>query len=705
MSTSLFKYIPFNVAQMTSDIEQGRLALPDIQRPFVWPMTKVRDLLDSMYQGFPVGQVMFWRTGAEPGMRQIGTEDKPLSVPDHLIVDGQQRLTSLYAVTTGRTIVREDFSQTRIRIAFNPFTEQFAVPDATTDKQVEWLADITPLFDDAYETVENYIDRLEQVQDEITKAERKHLSSVFNRVSSLASYPFSVVELDSTADEEQVAEIFVRINSEGVVLNQADFILTLMSVFWEKGRRQLEDFAHAAKTPSATEPSPFNWYLQPQPAQMLRVTVAVAFRRAVLKQVYSVLRGKDVDTGKSDPARTRGQFEHMQRAQEQVLDLTNWHEFLQVLERAGFRGAKMISSDNTVIYTYALWLIGRTEYGVPLDSLREVMARWFFMASITSRYTGSFESQFERDLGLLSEISPNDARGFAQCLDHVVDNTLTGDFWTITMPEALATSASKSPALLAYIAALNILDADPLLSTGKVRSRLDPNILAKKGIERHHLFPKQYLRRHLGITDTKAINQIANMALVEWSDNIRISDRSPATYWPEQIDDKKRHAGLTAARLERQRHWHALPDDWSTQDYWEFLRHRRTMMAAVVREGFALLRSDGYDPTYPEPATPTVTTPTRSWTNYGVSVRQLIEAGLLSAGTTLLPAQDDLDAIAEVLPDGRIEIDDEIHDSPSGAARTARGGGTNGWTFWIADTSGGPCSLAELRQELLDHEL
>jgi Protein of unknown function DUF262 len=145
MSNSLFKYIPFQVLQVTAAIDQGTLALPDIQRPFVWPTTKVRDLLDSMYRGFPVGQVMFWQTGAEPGVRQIGIGGKSVPVPYHLIVDGQQRLTSLYAVTTGKPIVREDFTEARIKIAFNPFTQLFAVPDATTEKQVEWLADITPL--------------------------------------------------------------------------------------------------------------------------------------------------------------------------------------------------------------------------------------------------------------------------------------------------------------------------------------------------------------------------------------------------------------------------------------------------------------------------------------------------------------------------------------------------------------------------------
>jgi len=245
---------------------------------------------------------------------------------------------------------------------------------------------------------------------------------------------------------------------------------------------------------------------------MLRVTAALAFRRAVLKHVYSALRGKDIETGKSDPIRRDAQFQRLQQAQEQVLDLTNWHEFLQCLERAGFRGAKMISSQNAIIYSYALWLIGRVDYAVSLDRLREVMARWFFMSTVTARYSGSFETQVEKDLSLLRDVTAGDANGFCSRLSQVVSDTLTNDFWAITLPNGLATSAAKSPALLAYIAVLNVLDADPLLSTGKVRSRLDPTVTAKKGIERHHLFPREYLRKHLGVTDTKAINQIANMS-------------------------------------------------------------------------------------------------------------------------------------------------------------------------------------------------
>lgn len=697
MSGNLFKYIPFSVTQLTSAIDSGTLALPDIQRPFVWPQTKVRDLLDSMYRGFPVGQLMFWQTGAEPGVKQIGTDTKPISVPFHLIVDGQQRLTSLYAVMLGKPVLRDDFTEQTIKVAFNPFTEQFAIPDATTTRQVEWLSDITPLFNSFLDTVESYVAKVREVR-EVSEDERRHLFNVFDRVRDLSSYQFSVVELDANADEEQVAEVFVRTNSEGVVLNQADFILTLMSVFWEKGRKQLEDFARAAKKPSLSTASPFNWYIHPQPAQLLRVSAAVAFRRAVLKHVYSALRGRDVETGQSDPAKREAQFARFATAQEKVLDLTNWLEYLHVLERAGYRGSKMISSENAILYTYALWLIGREECNVPLDRLREVMARWFFMASITARYSGPFESQMEKDLAQLKGVTTAD--DFCRIIDRIVSDTLTPDFWNITLPNELGTSASKSPALLSYIAALNILDADPLLSTGKVRSWLDPAITAKKGIERHHLFPRAYLRNHLGITDIKSINQIANMALVEWSDNIKISDQPPSEYWPEQVAAKSRSAGLTEDRLARQNHWHALPDGWQHMEYDNFLDERRRLMADVVHEAFDRLKETGYQPEYPttdttqeapqsadEPLTP----PT--------SLRDLLLTGALAPGTTLVPTRDGFDTTGELNADGTITVDEVTYDSPSGAGRAVTGYAVNGWTFWLADTPDGLRRLDRIRQD------
>ena len=698
MTMTLFKDTTYTVSGLIDDIRQGDVALPDIQRPFVWDGAKVRDLLDSMYKGFPVGYLLFWETGAEAGARQIGVDAKQ-KAPKLLIVDGQQRLTSLYAVMAGAKIIRDDYSETRIRIAFRPADATFAVADAAIDKDPEFIPDISALWmpGERRNVVRGFLRGLNEKR-ALDESETDRLDEAISRVHDLRDYPFKAVELASTVEEEQVAEVFVRINSEGVTLNQADFILTLMSVFWEKGRRQLEDFSRGCKVPTLSAASPFNWYIQPSPAQMLRVSVALAFRRAVLKQVYSVLRGKDMETGKLDPARRTAQFSRLQQAHEKVLDLTNWHEFLQCLERAGFRGSKMISSDNAVLFTYALWLFGRVDYGVPLDRLREVIARWFFMAHTTGRYSGSFETQFERDAARLSDLEPGDADGYVSILAKTVDDTLTADYWAITLPNDLATSASKSPALLAYIAALNILDADALLSTGKIRARLDPAITARKGIERHHLFPRAYLRSHLKVTDNREINQIANMALVEWADNIAISDDAPDVYWPAQTGVKK----LLDPMLDRQLYWHALPEGWQHMAYPTFLTERRKLMAHVVRDAYSRLAESGYSPAYP-PAdlSQANTEPGAVRARYSVTITDLIAADLLQVGTTLRPTLRNLDVLATVLPDGKIASGDEIYATPSAASDAAGNTSTNGWTFWLADTTDGQFTLAALREQFL----
>ena len=696
MPRTLFRTTRFDLDLLVKNIDRGDVALPDIQRPFVWSTAKVRDLFDSMLKGFPVGYLLFWATEAPVGTRQIGTDSKEEKVARWLIVDGQQRLTSLYAVLSGHPVVREDYREGRIRLAFRPQDARFEVTDAAIEKDPEFLADITPIFDDYKATVRGYFERLEASRGTLAAAERDHLDDQFDRVRDLGSYPFEVVELDAAMNEEEVADVFVRINSEGVPLNRADFILTLMSVFQEASRRQLEAFARAAKQPQAGTASPFNWYIQPQPDQLLRVVVALAFRRAVLNHAYSLLRGKDLETGEVTPERRDAQFAQLQTAQSRVLDLLNWHEFLACLERAGFRGSKMISGENAVLYSYALWLIGRVDYNVPLTTLRDVIARWFFMAHTTSRYSGSFETRFEADVSRLAGIAAGDSAGFVAALNRIIDDTLTSDYWTITLPNDLATSAAKSPALLAYVAALNIHDADVLLSNTKVRSRLDPAITLKKGIERHHLFPKEYLRKKLGIQDVRQINQIANFALVEWSDNIAISDSAPPDYWPEQLAEKS----LSLGQLDAHRYWHALPDGWEDLGFDEFLTARRQLMARVVRDAFTRLTDANYVPTYP--ATQVGAAPALQLGLSEVSLRDLIDSDVLPAGTLLIGSGSESGPVATVLPDGNVYMDGETFSSPSAAATLVRGYQVNGWDFWAADRPEGRVRLKVLREQLAE---
>ena len=430
------------------------------------------------------------------------------------------------------------------------------------------------------------------------------MGEALDRLYDLHQYPFTALELAPDLDEEQVAEVFVRINSKGVTLNQADFILTLMSVFWEEGRADLETFSRHSRAPAAGGVvSPFNYFIQPGPDQLLRVAIALGFRRGRLKNAYSVLRGRDVDTGQfSDEARER-QFAHLREAQSAVLNVSHWHDFMRCLIQAGYRSDRMVTSENALLYTYGLYLIGLRDYGVDRSTLRDTIARWFFMSSLTGRYTSSPETSIESDLNLLREVVTPDQ--FVAMLDGIVDETLTGDYWEITLPNALATSASRSPALFAYLASLCVLDAPVLFSKLRCSALLDPAIQGtRNAVERHHLFPRAYLEAG-GISGIQQINQIANYALVEWWDNAEISHAAPGDYWPAYCErmlnptaEKSRRFG--AADVGAMTHAHALPDDWHLLPYADFLAKRRRLIAGVIREGFERLKGADLPDAEPE---------------------------------------------------------------------------------------------------------
>ncbi|GAA4918990.1 hypothetical protein GCM10023223_44160 [Stackebrandtia albiflava] len=689
----LYKDSTYSVAALVEDITKGKVALPDIQRPFVWSAAQVRNLFDSMYRGYPVGYLLFWETGVAAGSRQIGA-GADLEAPANLIIDGQQRSTALYAVMTAKPVMRKDYTTARITIAFRPTDGTFEVGNAAVQQNPEFLKDISRLFSpeiSAGSVKREYLRRL-RTHRHVDEAEEDRIEEAIEQLRDLAKYEFRVVVLSANADVEEISEIFVRINSAGSELNKSDFLLTLMSVFWEQGRRELETFCAASRSPAVDgKPSPFNWHLHPKPVQMLRASIALAFKRARLESVYALLRGRDVDNMENRAERVEAQFATLAMAQKSVLDLVNWHEFLQCLELAGFRGKKMISSDNAVIYSYAMWLIGRTEYKVPIQRLRHLIARWFFMGHTTSRYSGAFESTVERDLAQISAVA-TDADSFCAALEEKIEDHLTGDYWNVTLPNELGTSAGKSPALSAYIAALNILDAQALLSPVKVRTRLDPSIISRKGIERHHLFPKAYLEKSLDITDRRQTNHIANMALVDWSDNISISDRAPAEYWPEQC----RANGLDGEELAAQEYWHALPADWTTLPYSDFLRQRQRLMAQVVRDGYAKLAAVSYQAQYPAPQAPTPQPAALEL----IGLPDLVEAGMLSPGDVLVNGEDDTEAL--VTETGQIDFEDVLYESPTAAATAASGGKTNGLSYWSVEVpEGGMRTLQQLTKESL----
>ena len=581
MSDTVFTKVDYDLGSLVKYIELGEIGLPDIQRPFVWKNAKVRDLFDSMYRGYPVGYLLLWKNGLVDD-RTIGAEAKQKSAR-LVIVDGQQRLTSLYAVIRGIPVVRDNYESERISIAFNPLEERFEVADAAIRRDKSFIPDISTIWSggtNIFKVVSEYLKGLKSSRD-VSDEETERIENAFTKLQSLLTFPFTALELAADISEEDVSDVFVRINSKGTPLNQADFILTLMSVFWDKGRAELEKFCQQARTPTKGTASPFNYFIEPDPDQLLRVNVGVAFKRARLKYVYSILRGKDLETGEfSDEGRVE-QFGLLKDAQSRTLNIQYWHDFMSCIRMAGFRSGKMISSNNNLLFSYILYLIGRTEYGIDGYTLRKVIAQWFFMSAVTGRFTGSPESAMEFDLARFRGVTNPDE--FIGKIQNVCDVTLTNDFWAVTLPNDLATSSPRSPSLFAFNAALVLLDARVLFSNAKMAELLDPAIQANRSmIERHHLYPKGYLAT-LKITSTRETNQIANYAYVEWADNMKISDQAPADYLP-QLKER-----FSASDLERMYHYHALPENWEQMEYRDFLERRRELIAQIIREGYLTL--------------------------------------------------------------------------------------------------------------------
>ena len=579
---TLFKDVKYNLNSLIQNIDLGTIGLPDIQRPFVWKDTKVRDLFDSLYKGYPVGYFLFWENANIDGVKGIGTAVKQ-KFANLLIVDGQQRLTSLYAVLKGQEVIRENYEKTKIIIAFNPLENKFEVPDAAIKRNPRYYQNISDLWQPNINIFKVIMDFVANLKNHIVVSDELEMKiqEAFMRLKNLENYPFSVLELSQEIDEEQVADVFVRINSEGKTLNQADFILTLMSVFWDEGRTNLENFCRDARLPSTTYANPFNYLIVPKPEQMLRASVGLAFRRARLQYIYSILRGKDLDTGLFSEERREQQFEKLKVAQAHALDIQNWHEYIKALKQAGYNNESFISSNNNILYSYVFFLIGRIDYKVDLYELKKLIAKWFFMCSITGRYTGSPETAMEMDLAKFRSVET--AEDFVVELNTIIDSQLTSDFWEVTLPMDLATSSFRSPSLFAYYASLNIHHALGLFSKLQVKELLESGLRANKSaLERHHLFPKAWLMRN-GITEQRDINQIANFALVEWSDNIAISDKEPKVYLP--IYEQR----FSEEELRKMRFWHALPENWQEMKYKDFLLERRRLIAEVVKSAYQKL--------------------------------------------------------------------------------------------------------------------
>lgn len=572
-----------SIASLVSDIEREVIALPDLQRPFVWEDVKVRDLLDSLFLGFPVGTLVFWHTAGDKETRTLGG-DRPGLRSTALVIDGQQRLTSLFAVMTGAEVVGKDGEPRRISIAFRPRDGRFEVPDAAILRDPEFLPDVTELWNGQRSKPQIRRDLLNALRDKGRAVDEKYEDAVernLDRAHSIGDFRLPTVDIRKTAasslediTEEDVADIFVRINNQGTKLGQADFVLTLLSVFHGELRDRLEERSRAMSAGAVVG-------IDTQ--QLLRAACAVAFGRARMSAVYRYLRGIDPTTGDADLAGRVARLTQLDDAAKECVEPTPWRDYLLRVRHAGFVNQSLVASKNAIVNAYALYVRGR-RVRVPKSDLDGAIARWVFGTLLTSRYSGSSETIFEQDLSRL-ERSPHDPAVFIRTLDEAMGETLTGDYWTHTLVAALETQKARAPAAAAFRAAQVVLGARALFSDQLLLNLLNPSTDATRAAsEAHHLYPQAWLHTQ-GIRDRRLVNQVANKADVGWHENAIIGARSPADYVPRLRQKLK----ISDEQWARSCAEHALPVGWENLDYEEFLPERRKRMAEIIRIAFRQL--------------------------------------------------------------------------------------------------------------------
>ncbi len=599
MATQRYSVTPHPIETLLTWVKSGEIAIPEIQRPFVWDAIKVRNLLDSLYHGYPVGYLISWRNPT------VKLKDGTPSAGKRILIDGQQRITALMAALLGQEVLTKDYETVNIRIAFHPVEERFEVRNPAIAKDKAWIDDIKNIFDpdaDLIELVEQYVDRN-------NGADRKAVGKVLQNVGKIVNNHVGLIELAEDLDIETVTEIFIRVNSAGAELSQADFAMSKIAVNETYGgnvlRKAIDYFCHLAVAPEyfskiekgdpafvASDFWPRMKWLKdaanedlydPTYTDMLRVAFTSEFGRGKLQDLVALLSGRNFETREYEEAIAEDSFAKLKKGIEAFINKTHFDRLTMILRSSGFLTSALIRSQNAVNFAYIVYLRGRTQ-GLPADDLERLVRRWYAMSILTGRYSGSPETAFDLDI---RQIESQGLRSYAET---VIENELADTFWTGMLPQLMDTSSAQSPYFIAYQAAQARLGDKGFLSTDiTVR-----DLLLNRG-DKHHVFPRKHLKSQ-GLSRGR-YNQIANFVLAQSEINIAIGDKAPETYFAEIADQAnggpKRYGGIVdRERLQANFAQNCLPAgliDGEVPDYDTFLIERRRLMALRIKEWFEVL--------------------------------------------------------------------------------------------------------------------
>jgi hypothetical protein len=598
MATQRYSVTPQPIETLLTWVKSGEIAIPEIQRPFVWDATKVRNLLDSLYQGYPVGYLIAWRNPT------IRLKDGTLSAGKRILIDGQQRVTALMAALLGYEVLTKSYLTVRIRIAFHPLKERFEVTNPAIRKDPAWIPDVAAIFDSAASLIE--------IADAYAAAnpgvDRPTLYRTLERLKRIINNHVGIIELAEDLDIETVTEIFIRVNSAGASLSQADFAMSKIAANTSYGgnqlRKAIDYFCHGAvdsdfvdrieKRDSTFAGSEYfqkmRWLkgvnddlYDPTYTDLLRVAFTSEFRRGKLQDLVALLSGRNFETRQYEEAIAEESFTRLKESVRQFMNQTHFERLVMILRSAGFVTRDLVGGQNAVNFAYILYLRGRAEKMDPAD-IEKMVRRWYVASLLIGRYSGNPETAFDFDIRQM------DARGSAAYTDGVIGAELSEGFWSTLLPQNMETSSINSPYWLVFQAAQVKLKDKGFLSRDITVHDL---ILNRSDV--HHLFPRNHLKKQ-GLSRGR-YNQIANYALAQSEINIRIGDKAPAVYFPQLLEQarggERRYGGIvTEAELRENLVEHCIPEGMFgslAEDYEGFLAERRQLMAARIQRYFALL--------------------------------------------------------------------------------------------------------------------
>jgi len=572
-------------------VNSGEIAIPEIQRPFVWDSSKVRDLMDSLYQGYPIGYIIAWRN---PNVR---LKDGNLSEGKKILIDGQQRITALTAAVLGQYVINKTYQRVKIKIAFNPIDERFEVQNPAILKDKTWLHDISEVINGSVlKIVREYLKLNPDADEELVE---KTITKLIN----IPKKQIGLIELSPDLDIETVTEIFIRINSKGVVLSQADFVMSKIAADTENGgnelRKAIDYFCHLTIAPefykhivdndqefAKTEFFQKMQWLKtenedlydPDYNDLIRVAFTSQFNRGRLSDLVSLLSGRNFETRTFESEIAQQSFATLKKGILNFCNETNFKRFLMIIKSAGFISPELIRSQNAINFAYIVYLKLK-DLGVNSVAIESYVKRWFVYSVLTGRYSGSPESSFDFDIKQISQ------KPFDEYLKEKEDGELSDAFWNASLPQSLETSVASSPYFHVFLASQVKANDRGFLS----KDVLVSDLISLRG-DIHHLFPKDYLKKN-GL-DKSRYNQIANYVYMQSEINIKVGNKPPKDYFNlviSQLEDNNLQvSGIsTKEQLFNNLRMNCVPTEileMEIDDYNEFLTLRRKLMATKIKD-------------------------------------------------------------------------------------------------------------------------